>query len=156
MRDVKYWAYLAAKILLGLGLWLALQQALYLYPLPPPLPPELAAKFGKPPALFLHDMLFTFLVMAHYMAGAAIIYGIIWDQKRRCRTCLRKLIMPISTGSWSNMVTFGRPRTEWICSYGHGTLSIDELQITGRQAPDWQPHDENIWKELESDYPVRK
>src|ERR1700733_1545545 len=109
MRDVKYWGYLAAKILLGLAVWVGLQQALYLYPLPPPLPPELEAKFGKQPALQLHDMLLTFLVMAHYMAGAAIIYGIVWDQKRRCRTCLRRLIMPLSTGSWSNMVTFGRP-----------------------------------------------
>jgi hypothetical protein len=156
MRDMKYWAYLAAKILLGLGIWLGLQAALYLYPLPPPLPTEMLEKFGKPPALFLHDIAFTFLVIAHYMAGAAIIYAIVWDQKRRCRTCLRRLIMPLSAGSWSNMVTFGRPRTEWICPYGHGTLSIDELQITGRHAPDWQPHDDNIWKELESDYPVRK
>ncbi|HEY1947046.1 MAG TPA: hypothetical protein VGG97_08575 [Bryobacteraceae bacterium] len=152
MKDVKYWLYLAAKLLLGAGVWLGLQAVLYRYPLPPP-PLE---KFGKPPALFLHDMLFTFLVIAHYMVGAGIVFAIIWDQKRRCRACLRKLIMPLSTGSWGNMVTFGRPRTEWICPYGHGTLSIEELQITGRQAADWQPHDDNIWKELESNYPVRR
>jgi hypothetical protein len=30
------------------------------------------------------------------------------------------------------------------------------LQITGRQTPDWQPHDDNIWKELESYYQARK
>jgi hypothetical protein len=152
LKDVKYWLYLAAKLLLGVGVWLGLQAALYRYPLPPP-PLE---KFGKPPALFLHDMLFTFLVIAHYMIGAGIVFAIIWDQKRRCRSCLRKLIMPLSTGSWGNMVTFGRPCTEWICPYGHGTLSIEELQITGRQAPDWQPHGDNIWKELESNYPVRR
>ena len=152
MRDVKYWLYLAAKLLLGVGIWLGLQRALYHYPLPPP-PLE---KFGKQPALFLHDMPFTFLVIAHFMVGAAILFVIIWDQRRRCRTCLRKLIMPLSMGSWGNMVTAGRPRTEWICPYGHGTLSIEELQITGHQAPDWQPHDENIWKELESNYPVRR
>ena len=52
--------------------------------------------------------------------------------------------------------TFGRPQTELICKFGHGTLSIDELQITGRQMPDWQPHDGDIWKELESYYQTRK
>jgi hypothetical protein len=152
MKDMKYWLYLAAKLLLGAGIWLGLEACLSFYPLPPP-PLE---KFGRQPALFLHDMLFTFLVIALWLVGAAIVFLTVRDQKRRCRTCLRKLIMPLSTGSWGNMVVFGRPRTEWICPYGHGTLSIEELQITGRQAPDWQPHDGNIWKELESNYPVRR
>ena len=82
--------------------------------------------------------------------GAGLLFATIWDQRRRCRTCLRRLIMPIQRGSWGSMVVFGRPQTEWICPFGHGTLSIEELQITGRQSPDWQPHDDNIWKELES------
>ena len=56
--------------------------------------------------------------------------------------------MPVLTGSWT-AVLFGAPRTEYICPYGHGTLKVAELQITGRQQPDWQPH-EDIWKELES------
>jgi hypothetical protein len=62
----------------------------------------------------------------------------------------------VASGSWGNMVIFGRPRTQWICAYGHGTLSIEELQITGRQPPDWQPHDDDIWKELESYYQSRE
>ncbi len=152
MRGMKYWLYLAGKLLSAAAIWFGLLAALRHYPLPPPQP----AKFGKQPELFLHDLRFTFLVLALYLLEVGIVYAIIWDQKRRCRTCLRKLIMPLSTGSWSNMVVFGRPRTEWICPYGHGTLSIEELQITGHHAADWQPHDENIWKELESNYPVRK
>ena len=43
----------------------------------------------------------------------------------------------------------GAPRTEYICTYGHGTLNIADLQITGRQTDDWHPHDD-IWKELVS------
>jgi len=132
---------------------LSLQTVLVrLYPAqPPPL-----ARFGPAPPLFIHDMLFTFLTLGVWLVGTGLFFVIVWDQKRRCRTCLRKLIMPVATGSWGHMVIFGRPRTEWICAYGHGTLSIDELQITGRQSPDWQPHDDNIWKELESYYQTRE
>ena len=43
--------------------------------------------------------------------------------------------MPIETGSWSRMLQFGRPRIEYICPYGHGTLSEDELQISGLGKP---------------------
>ena len=59
-----------------------------------------------------------------------------------------RLRMPILTGSWTH-VLFGAPRTEYICPYGHGTLKVAELQITGHQYPDWEPH-EDIWKELYS------
>ena len=143
---MKYWLYLIAKLIAGFGVMSALQAVLYLYPLPPPLP----AKFGPPQPLFLHDLLFTSLVLGIWFIDAGILFLIVWDQRRRCRTCLRRLIMPVATGSWGHMVLFGRPRTQWICAYGHGTLSIEELQITGRQLPDWQPHDDDIWKELES------
>ncbi|MBV8551171.1 MAG: hypothetical protein JOY54_07700 [Acidobacteriaceae bacterium] len=143
---MRYWLYFAAKLVAGAGAVLALQTALVaLYPTPPPLLPG----FGPPPPLFLHDLLFTFLTMGVWLVGAGLLFAIIWDQRRRCRTCLRCLIMPINRGSWGHVVV-GRPRTEWICPYGHGTLSIEALQITGHQADDWQPHDDNIWKELES------
>lgn len=54
--------------------------------------------------------------------------------------------MPIQRGLWAH-VLLGAPHTEYICPYGHGTLSIADLQITGRQAPDWERH-EDMWKEL--------
>ena len=100
--------------------------------------------------MFMHDLMFTFAIFAVWLAGAGLFALIAWDHRRRCRACYRRLIMPVATGSWGNMVVYGRPQTEWICRFGHGTLSIDELQITGRQTPDWQPHGEDIWKELES------
>lgn len=147
MKGMKYWLYLVAKLAVGAAAVWGLQAALVrLYPTPPPPLP----KFGPPPPLFLNDMLFTFATLGVWLIGAGLFSLILRDQRRRCRTCLRPLIMPVATGSWGNMVVFGRPRTELICPYGHGTLRIEELQITGRQAPDWQAHGANIWKELES------
>jgi len=150
---MKYWLYLAGKLLVAGAAMCALQAELILhYPKPPqPLP-----RFGPAQPVFIHDMLFTFLTLGVWLFGAGLLYVVVWDQKRRCRTCLRRLIMPVASGSWGNMVIFGRPRTEWICPYGHGTLSIEELQITGRQAANWQPHDDDIWKELESYYQARE
>jgi hypothetical protein len=150
---MKYWLYLLAKFVLAAGALYGLQTALIdFYPQPPPPLP----RFGPPQPLFLHDMLFTFLTLGVWLIGAGLLFVIFCDQRRRCRTCLHRLIMPLRKGSWGNMVTAGRPQTEWICPFGHGTLSIEELQITGRQSPDWQPHEDDIWKELESYYQVRK
>jgi hypothetical protein len=144
---MKYWSYLAAKLVLAFAVTYVLEQALLnVYPDPPkPLP-----KFGPPQPLFLHEMMFTFITLAIGLIGAGLFALAFWDQRRRCRTCLRRLIMPLHRGSWGHMVIFGRPQTELICKFGHGTLRIDELQITGRQMPDWCPHDDDIWKELES------
>ncbi|MGA8027929.1 MAG: hypothetical protein WB992_12375 [Bryobacteraceae bacterium] len=150
---MKYWGYLFAKLLVGAGVVYALQTALiYTYPVPPPPLP----KYGPPPPLFLHDFLFTFAIFGIWLIGAGLFSAILYDQRRRCRACLHRLIMPVRSGSWGHLVTFGRPTTELICPFGHGTLSIEELQITGRQTPDWQPHNDNIWKELESYYQAQK
>jgi hypothetical protein len=146
---MKYWSYFIAKLLAGGALMLALQYGiLHLYPIPPQAP-------GMEEALFLHDAPFTFLVLALWHLDAAVLVLIVLDQRRRCRTCLHKLIMPVSTGSWGRTL-LGRPRTERICPYGHGTLTMEDLQITGRQLPDWHRHDDDIWKELESYYQARK
>jgi hypothetical protein len=140
---MKYWLYLAAKLLAAAGITYGLLTAVgKLVPTPAP------SRYG-PQQPFLHDMTTTFAVLAVWLVGVGLIYAAIWDQRRRCRTCLRRLIMPIATGSWSNMLVFGRPKTEWICRYGHGTLRISNLQITGSELPDWEPH-QNMWQELES------
>jgi len=65
----------------------------------------------------------------------------------RCRTCLRRLCMPIETGSWSYMLRLGRPQIEYICPYGHGKLNVEELQISGTVTPEWTEHGD-IWSEL--------
>lgn len=150
---MKYWLYLLAKLLAAGGIGVALDLLLVeLYPLQL----EPLERFGPAPPLFLHDMLFTFVTLGIGLVSAGLIFLAVWDQKRRCRACLRRLIMPISRGSWGNMVVYGRPQIEWICPFGHGTLSIEELQITGRQSPGWQPHGDDIWKELESFHQAQK
>lgn len=101
---------------------------------------------------FAGDLIYTFALILYGLFCVGLVYAIIWDQRYRCRTCLRRLRMPIATGSWKN-VLLGPPRTEYICVYGHGTLKFSELQITGRQQPDWQKHDDDIWKEL---FPVEE
>jgi hypothetical protein len=146
-KVMRYWLYLVAKIIAASAFVYGLQYTVaHLFPIPPPPP----AKFGKQTIMFMHDMPFTFAIIAVWLVSAGLFYAIVWDHRRRCRTCFRRLIMPIATGSWGHMLSFGRPRTEWICPYGHGTLRIEELQITGQNTGDWEPHDDNIWKELES------
>jgi len=140
--SIRYWAYLAAKLAVAGGLLAALR-ALILHAWPEP---QTFMFSSIRPDPFAHDLLYTFVMMAFTLFSFGLLWLIVWDQRYRCRTCLRRLRMPILTGSWTR-VLFGRPRTEYICPYGHGTLKVEELQITGHQNPDWEPH-EDIWKEL--------
>lgn len=140
---MRYWAYLAAKLAAGGVLaWGAgrLVSAL----LPPPNP--FWQQVGKHP--FGHDLTYTMVLLGYWLFCAGLLYALVWDQRYRCRTCLRRLRMPIARGSWTH-VLLGPPSTEYICPFGHGTLRVAELQITGRQLPDWEAH-ADIWTELES------
>jgi hypothetical protein len=144
---MRYWGYLAAKlaaawaILYGLR-WLILR----VVPLPEPFSIGRRERYTVPNDPFAHDLGYTFLMLFYTLLAAGLLWAIVWDQRYRCRACLRRLRMPISLGSWTHIL-LGRPQTEYICPYGHGTLKVEELQITGHQEPDWQPH-EDIWKEL--------
>jgi hypothetical protein len=139
---LRYWLYLVAKLIVVVAIACGLQLALLHY---------YAKHTSKPLSpLFLRDMLFTFGTLGVWLVGAGLLSLALWDQRRRCRTCLRRLIMPLKTGSWGHMVLLGRPTTEMICPFGHGTLYIEELQLVGHQYRDWHAHDGDIWKELES------
>ncbi len=133
---MKYWGYLVAKLMLAAGLlypiWRLIERA---FPTP---------KSGR--ADVVRDLHLNLTMLLFWLFASGIIWLIVWDQKYRCRTCLRRLRMPIQRGGWQH-VLLGAPHTEYICPYGHGTLSVAELQITGRQEPDWAPH-EDMWKEL--------
>ena len=141
---MRYWAYLVAKLTVaGALLWVLRGLVRYAFPKPD----TFMYSFVRPDP-FMHDLPYTFTMWFLSMVAAGVVWLIVWDQRYRCRTCLRRLRMPILTGSWTH-VLFGAPRTEYICPYGHGTLKVAELQITGRQNPDWEPH-EDMWKELQS------
>jgi hypothetical protein len=118
----------------------------------------IAVSFPKPAPLhyrgtvgprdpFGTDLGYTFVMLAFSLVAVGVLWAVIWDQRYRCRTCLRRLRMPIQTGSWTHSFLIGRPQIEYICLYGHGTLKVEELQITGHTEPDWEPH-EDMWKEL--------
>jgi hypothetical protein len=138
---MRYWAYLVAKLVVAAGiLWGTRRLMTAVMP-----PPEtfMYMRVGDP---FVTDLTYTFCMLLFWLFGAGIMWLIVLDQRYRCRTCLRRLRMPVHTGSWTH-VLFGGPQTEYICLYGHGTLKVDELQISGHQNPDWKAN-EDIWKEL--------
>lgn len=137
---MRYWGFLAAKLVLAdLVLSAFALIAAEILPKPEPL-----HYIGYDP--FLHNLGYTVLVMFYTVFSAGVLWAIVRDHRYLCRTCLRRLRMPLATGSWTQ-VLFSRPRTEYICPYGHGTLKVEELQITGLTRPEWQPN-EDMWKEL--------
>jgi len=87
-------------------------------------------------------------LMVWFLFGAGMLYLIVYDQRYRCRVCLRRLRMPVETGSRGFMLQFGRPRTEYICPYGHGTLKQEEFQTSGLENPEWTAHTGDMWEEL--------
>ena len=93
------------------------------------------------------DLLYTTLALVWFQFSYGLFYLAVWDQRYRCRTCLRRLCMPIETGSWGHMLRLGRPQIEYICPYGPGKLNVEELQISGKVAPEWTEHGD-LWQEL--------
>ena len=137
---MRYWGYLVAKLAgAGLVLYGAGAALISVLPKPAPIRGQVVDPFGT-------NLGFTIGVMIYTVISAMLLWGVVWDHRYRCRTCLRRLRMPLATGSW-NEVLLSRPRTEYICPYGHGTLKVEELQITGHAEPDWQAN-EDMWKEL--------
>lgn len=139
--DMRYWAFFAAKILgagafsygaLRLMQWAWPEQQQFIYSYPP--------RFG-------HDLGYTLGILLWFVLSWGLLYYCIWDQRYRCRVCLRKMRMPIVVGSWSRMLQMGRPEIEYICTYGHGKLNVSEVQISGKEHPEWKPQ-ADMWDEL--------
>jgi hypothetical protein len=148
---MRYWAYFAAKLAaagaLLFGLLVLLNRVL-------PKAKVFSASHSEKENLLapLEDggnfLLNNLAFMGCFLLAAVALYFIIRDQRYRCRVCLRRLRMPVETGSWGRMLLFGRPRVEYICPYGHGTLRAEEVQISGLEAPEWTPQSGDIWEEL--------
>jgi hypothetical protein len=138
---MRYWGLLAVKLgLSGALLYYVWRATTLVLPVP-----GLMYR-GR---IFGYDLAWTLAAGVFFLLCCGALALILIDQRYRCRVCARRLRMPVTTGSWGQMLQLGRPRTEYICPYGHGTLGISELQICGLEAPDWKPH-EDIWTELES------
>ncbi len=139
---MRYWAYLIAKLAAAAGVLYGILMLINgIWP----------AEASPPPIAPLRDgpqiLWYNLLLMAWFVLCVGAVVLIVHDQRRRCRTCLAKLVMPVETGSWGRMLFLGRPRIESICPYGHGTLREEELQITGA-ASEWEPHSDDMWAEL--------
>ncbi|MFI5382529.1 MAG: hypothetical protein ACHRHE_24830, partial [Tepidisphaerales bacterium] len=76
------------------------------------------------------DLPWTLAAGFVFLVSCGLIYLSILDQRYRCRVCARRLRMPLTSGSWGQMLQLGRPHLEYICPYGHGTLKVAELQIS--------------------------
>jgi len=140
---MRYWAYLGAKLTVAGALLYGLLRVVdHLFLDIPHINSLSALDNGT------QRLLGAAVLMGWNVIAAGLIYAVIWDQRYRCRTCLRRLRMPVETGSWGRMLQLGRPRIEYICPYGHGTLKEDELQISGRVNPEWTPHSDDLWEEL--------
>lgn len=140
---MRYWALLVAKLCVAAapmyGL-LVLLSGLF------PVRPKYASDFWE-----LENgnqtLLCNLALMAWFLACVGLVYLLVWDQRHRCRVCLRRLRMPVETGSWSRMLQLGRPRIEYICPYGHGTLRQEEIQILGLETPQWDGTPD-LWQDL--------
>jgi hypothetical protein len=137
---MKYWGLLVAKVIAIAGFagstyWLIFR----LMPVPPRTRIEAIGT----------DLAWTFAMALGFLAVCGLSWAAIADQRYRCRSCAARLRMPVATGSWGRATLFARPKMEYICPYGHGTMNIAQLQITGRETPQWDEHGD-MWKELES------
>jgi hypothetical protein len=138
---MRYWGILAAKLaaVAGViaGLWFGLNA---LWPKPDP-----GLRVQLHP--FATDLWYTAAVMVMFLVGVGLVYLAVFDQRYRCRTCGRRLRMPVRQGGW-NLVLMGRPTLDYICAYGHGTLRVPELGIASPEQAAWEPI-EDMWRELE-------
>jgi hypothetical protein len=137
---MRYWGYLCAKLIAAAAVLYGLLVGIAR--LFPDRYPNEPLRNGD------QKLLFMVVLMAWFLLAAGTLYLIVWDQRHRCRVCLRRLRMPVETGSWGFMLQLGRPRIEYICAYGHGTLKEEELQISGLANPEWTAHSDDYWEEL--------
>ena len=134
---MRYWAWFVVKLAVATVAWRGM---LKLVSLIFPSEKDLLAPLGKGVTFLLRDL----VLMLCFLLFAGALYLVVWDQRYRCRVCLRRLRMPVARGSWSRILLFGRPQIEYICPYGHGTLREDDLHISGLSAAEWTPNSDDM------------
>ncbi len=132
-REVlRYWAFFPLKtalllmLMAGMGAELAARNALALHP----------SRFALGLLIDWASVLVTLLVLR----------WAILDQSRRCPVCLRRLTLPVSSGTWSSAL-FDPATTELLCDQGHGSLWYGEAPTTLGAIRRWITL-EDSWREL--------
>ena len=92
------------------------------------------------------NFVLPFFSWTFLLASWGATFWCLRDQQHRCRVCCAELRMPVNSGRWSSLV-LDRPRTEYICTYGHGTLYVPGTRLLDIDAVNWTSHDD-IWREL--------
>ncbi len=148
-HSVRYWGFLTLKVALSCAIAAVfLCEINYSWYPHDPIPVINDTYFGR-------DLLYTSLTGLVFLLLAGLLYLSGLDQRYRCRVCLRRLRMPIEKGSWGRMLFFGRPKMEYICIYGHGTLKVPEIQVLGIENSEWKQQGD-IWSELFAGDPDKK
>ena len=131
---MRYWAFLLVKLLLSglipLLLWLPLADAMLAY---------------HPTPAWPWRALIKLTVVPFYALFCVLLHWAIRDQRFRCRVGLRRLRMPVSSGSYGSLL-LDRPATEYICPFGHGKLLAQDLGVAG-QVLAWTRYGD-VWEEL--------
>src|SRR3954466_11579036 len=109
---MRYWAWFAIKIAVASAIFEQLLK--FVVALFPAVKDNPVAPLSHGADFLLCDL----ALMLLFLLAAGTLYAIVWDQRYRCRVCLRRLRMPISTGSLTGILQFGQPRIEYICTYG--------------------------------------
>jgi hypothetical protein len=92
------------------------------------------------------NFVLPFFSWTFLLATWGATFWLLRDQQTRCRICCHELRMPVNSGRWSSLV-LDRPRTEYICPFGHGTLYVPGTRLLDIDAVNWTSHDD-IWREL--------
>ena len=141
---MRYWGFFAAKLAVAGGVMYGLLRFLNTYFGPQVYATDPVLAIGDRAS---QDLRYTILFGIWMLATCGIFFLCVRDQRYRCRVCLRRLRMPVEHGSWGRMLHLGRPQVEYICPYGHGTLNLEKLQITGLDNPQWRKN-AGFWEEL--------
>jgi hypothetical protein len=138
---MRYWGFLVIKLFAAAGLlrlgWFAI---VALHPEPDTF---MRVQIQHP---FARDLSFTFVALLYWLFSVGLMYVIVLDHRYRCRTCLRRLRMPVDSGGWDRILLLP-PRTDYICPYGHGTLTVKKQEVDAPPRAGWEPI-EDMWKEL--------
>jgi hypothetical protein len=82
-----------------------------------------------------------------WVAGTILfVWWAVIDQRRRCRTCQRRLVLPVRVGP-TDRVLFDHEGTELLCPAGHGTLYVEGATETFLHGEEWR-HLDDSWKDL--------
>ena len=146
---MRYWLLLSGKLCaVVLASWLLWAVVVRYSPHAPGVAPLVALTY------LLWKLPWTLTIGVVFVAFCAGLYLCVLDQLYRCRVCCRRLRMPVTNGSRSHALT-DRPHTDYICTYGHGKLSVPEAQLSGFESYRWTFYGD-IWKELFGDQTVER